>query len=134
MNKALASKMSVTEVGDFLFQAINTLNYVPPQAKENYKQALRNEYEQRQQGTEQSSDELEVKVFGTGCITCDKLEAQIFDILAKLGLAADIEKVFDLDDIWRHGVLTPPALKINGKIVCQGKMPTPVEIEQWLQE
>ena len=134
INQAMTRQMTTNEASEFLFAAVSRHNYVPPSAEANYRQALGREYARRQGGTVSEDTALSVKVFGTGCITCDKLEAQIFDILARLDMAADIEKVAELDDIWRHGILSPPALKINGKIVCQGKMPTPVEIEQWLQE
>lgn len=134
LNQALQASYSAPEAADFLIELLGKHNYIAPGSEENYRQALQQEYERRTTGQTHQSDELEVKVFGTGCVSCDQLEGQIFNILAKLGLAADIEKVFELDDIWRHGVLTPPALKINGTLVCQGKRPTPVEIEQWLQE
>ena len=134
MRQALAENLDKNEAADALFTAISRQNYVPPQAEEKYRAALAEEYERRLHGTSRQNSVLAVKVFGTGCVTCDKLEGQIFDILARLGMAADIEKISELDDIWRHGVLSPPALKINDTIVCQGRMPTPVQIEQWLKE
>ncbi|MEN8141064.1 MAG: thioredoxin family protein [Thermodesulfobacteriota bacterium] len=134
MARALAQDLNEDAAAEMLLVAIEKNNYVPAGARENYRAALGAEYERRRHGETSGGDELLVQVFGSGCVTCDKLESQIFDILARLGLAADIDKVFDLDDIWRHGIISPPALKINGAIKCQGKMPTPSEIEQWLKE
>ncbi len=134
LQKAMADNLSPEEAEEFLFAAIAKLNYVPASAQDNYRKALRREYERRLSGEALESDVLEIRVFGSGCVTCDKLAAQMFDILQRLNLVADIEKIFDLDEIWRHGVISPPALMINGELLCQGRMPTPAEIEQWLRD
>jgi small redox-active disulfide protein 2 len=132
INACLEQKMDASEATDSIFTAISKSNYVPASASERYRDAIHKEYQRRLSGDDISRDTLEIRVFGSGCVTCDKLAAQIFDILGKYNLVADIEKIFDMDEIWRHGVLTTPALMINGKILCQGKMPTPAEIEAWL--
>ncbi len=134
LQKAMADNLDPDEAEDFLYEAVAKLNYVPATAEANYRKALRQEFERRISGEELTSDVLEVRVFGSGCVTCDKLAAMMFDILSKMNLVADIEKIFDLDEIWRHGVISPPALKINGELLCQGRMPTPAEIEQWLRD
>lgn len=134
LQKAIADNLSLDEAEEFLYTTIAKLNYVPATAQDNYRQALRREYERRLSGEELTSDVLHVRVFGSGCVTCDKLASTMFDILQKMNLVADIEKIFDLDEIWRHGVISPPALKINNELVCQGRMPTPAEIEEWLRD
>lgn len=134
LQKAMADNLSPADAEEFLFATIAGLNYVPAAAQGNYRKALRREYERRLSGEELTRDTLEVRVFGSGCVTCDKLAATMFDILQRLNLVADIEKIFDLDEIWRHGVISTPALMINGELLCQGRMPTPAEIEQWLQD
>ena len=53
--------------------------------------------------------------------------------MQEMGLAADIEQVHDLDEIWRHGVLSTPALVINGQVLCAGRIPTRAEVEEWLR-
>ncbi|MEN8258049.1 MAG: thioredoxin family protein [Thermodesulfobacteriota bacterium] len=134
LQKAIADNLSPKDAENFLFTTIAKLNYVPASAEKNYRAALRQEFERRLAGDELTSDVLEVRVFGSGCVTCDKLAAMMFDILQRMNLVADIEKIYDLDEIWRHGVISPPALKINGELLCQGRMPTPAEIEQWLRD
>jgi predicted DsbA family dithiol-disulfide isomerase len=49
-------------------------------------------------------------------------------------VAADIEDVQDLDEIWRYGVTTTPALIINGEVKSAGIQPPRVKIEQWIDE
>ncbi|MBU0679955.1 MAG: thioredoxin family protein [Proteobacteria bacterium] len=134
LQKAMADKLSPQAAEEFLFATIAKLNYVPATAHDNYRKALRQEYERRITGQAFTSDVLEVRIFASGCVTCDKLASTMFDILQRMNLVADIEKIYDLDEIWRHGVITPPALKINGELLCQGRMPTPAEIEQWLRD
>lgn len=126
--------LDLDEAVDFIFRAVDKHNYIPASASTRYKEAILKEYNRRLSGDDLSRDTLEIRVFGSGCVTCDKLASQIFDTLGKLNLVADIEKIFEMDEIWRHGVLSTPALMINGKILCQGKMPTPAAIEAWLNE
>lgn len=134
LQKAMTDKLSPEEAEEFLYATIAKRNYVPPKAQSNYRQALRQEYERRLSGSAPTSDVLEVRIFASGCVTCDKLAAMMFDILQRMNLVADIEKISDLDEIWRHGVISPPALKINGELLCQGRMPTSAEIEEWLRD
>jgi hypothetical protein len=58
----------------------------------------------------------------------------LFESLQKFGLAADMESVHDLDEIWRFGVTKTPALIINGRVKCAGRMPSPTEVEEWVRE
>lgn len=134
LQKAMADDMSADAAEEFLFATIARQNYVPAKAEAKYRRALRQEYERRLAGETLESEVLEVRVFGSGCVTCDRLAAMMFDILAEMNLVADIEKIFDLDEIWRHGVISPPAVKINGELLCQGRMPTAAEIQQWLRD
>jgi hypothetical protein len=62
------------------------------------------------------------------------LNTLIFDILQELELAADIEQIHDLDEIWRLGVVMTPALLINGKVKSSGRMPSRSIVEEWLRE
>ncbi|OGR04990.1 MAG: hypothetical protein A2520_00155 [Deltaproteobacteria bacterium RIFOXYD12_FULL_53_23] len=58
----------------------------------------------------------------------------LFEALQKFGLAADLESVHDPDEIGRFGVTKTPALIINSKVKCAGRMPSLAEIEDWLKE
>ncbi len=134
INNCLDKKMGIKQATESIFKTIAKLNYVPETAMKRYKNAIQQEYNRRLTGATIARDTLEIRVFGSGCVTCDKLASQIFDILGKFNMVADIEKIFEMDEIWRHGVLTTPALMINGEILCQGKMPTPTAIEEWVQK
>jgi hypothetical protein len=58
----------------------------------------------------------------------------VIEVLQKLQLAADMEQINDLDEIWRHGVINTPALVINGQIKSSGRHPSPTEVEEWIRE
>lgn len=69
-----------------------------------------------------------IKILGTGCPKCKKLEENARTAIAELGIEAAIEKVTDLDRIMDFGVIMTPALVINEKVVSSGKLLSPQEI------
>ena len=134
LSTALTEQMQEESAVDFLFTAVSKDNYVPLSAAPVYREALRTEYRRRQGIPDTKSGILTIRVLGSGCVTCNKLSAMLFESLQKFGLAADMESVHDLDEIWRFGVTKTPALIINSTVKCAGRMPSPAEIEAWIQE
>jgi small redox-active disulfide protein 2 len=134
LNKALTEQMEEEAAMEFLFAAIARENYVPTTAEPIYREALRAEYRRRQGIQGAAPGTLTVRVLGSGCVTCNKLSAMLFEALQKFGLAADMESVHDLDEIWRFGVTKTPALIINNTVKCAGRMPSPAEVEEWVKE
>ena len=72
---------------------------------------------------------MEIKVLGTGCSRCKTLEKLTKDAVQNLGIDATVTKVEDIVDIMKYGVMRPPALVINGKVVLNGRIPTNNEIK-----
>ena len=64
---------------------------------------------------------MNIKVIGTGCDKCDQLYENIISALEELGKEACVEKVDDLLDIVKLGVMTSPSLMIDGKLVLSGQ-------------
>ena len=60
---------------------------------------------------------MEIKVLGTGCPKCKTLEKHTRDAVNELGLDANVSKVEDIMDIMNFGVMTTPALVVDGKVV-----------------
>ncbi|MCF8302899.1 MAG: thioredoxin family protein [Bacteroidales bacterium] len=71
---------------------------------------------------------MEIKVLGTGCPKCKKLEATAQEAVKEAGIDANITKVEDINDIMQYGVMVTPALVIDGKVVVSGKVPKKEEI------
>jgi len=71
---------------------------------------------------------MEIKVLGTGCAKCSSLEKVTREAVAEKGIEANIEKVDDIMQIMTYGVMTTPALVIDGKVVVKGKVPSVKEI------
>ena len=77
---------------------------------------------------------LEIRVLGSGCANCQKLEQMVFNACAKNDIRADIQKITDYKEFGKYGVLSTPGLVVNGKTVSQGKIPTESTLEHWLLE
>ncbi len=75
---------------------------------------------------------LTVKILGSGCANCRKLEAVARDAAAGAGVDAEFVKVTDMKEIMAYNVLSTPGLVINEKLVSSGRIPTQAEIRQWL--
>ncbi len=64
---------------------------------------------------------MEIKVLGPGCANCHKMEEIARQAVKELGIEAKIEKITDIGDIARHGILSTPGLIVDGKIRHSGK-------------
>jgi small redox-active disulfide protein 2 len=75
---------------------------------------------------------LTVKILGSGCANCKKLEAVAREAAAQAGVEAEFVKVTDMNDILSFNVMSTPALVINGKVVSSGRIPSLADIQKWL--
>ena len=126
--------ISEDEAVKLLYEHVRQKNYIPKQAIEPYKEALRKEY-RRYCKLDTSKDEgISIKVLGRPCIVCNKLKLTLIDILQEKNVAADIEDIQDLDEIWRYGVINTPTLIINGEVKSAGIQPPRVQLEKWIDE
>lgn len=77
---------------------------------------------------------LEVKVLGSGCAKCRALEEAVGAALEELGLNTDIDHVTDFSQIAAYGVMTTPALVVDGKVVSYGKVLKKDEVKALIQK
>lgn len=75
-----------------------------------------------------------VKVLGSGCAKCNQLEAATKEALAQLGMDTAIEHVTDFSQIAAYGVMSTPALVVDGKVVSYGKVLKTEEVVKILQK
>ena len=75
-----------------------------------------------------------IKVLGTGCAKCNALEAATKAALEQLGMDNTIDHVTDFSQISAYGVMTTPALVVDGKVVSYGKALKVEEVVKILQK
>lgn len=77
---------------------------------------------------------LTVKVLGSGCANCKKLEAIARKVIVGLGVEAEVIKVTEVGEIMKYPILSTPGLVVNEKLVSAGRIPGEAEITTWLKE
>lgn len=77
---------------------------------------------------------MEIKIIGAGCDTCGKLYDYACQAVAELGLDAKVEKVEDLVEIVKLGVMTAPAMLVDGKMVVGGQVPSVKKLVKILRD
>ena len=76
---------------------------------------------------------MKIEVFGTGCPKCNMLEANVKKVLKELGLEAEVVKVTSIDEMVERGLITMPAMVIDGELVVAGRVPSTAEIQDLVQ-
>lgn len=71
-----------------------------------------------------------VKVLGSGCKNCKRLEQNTVEALKNLGIEAEVVKVTDFKDIMAYNVLATPALVVDEKVVLSGQVPSVEKLEE----
>jgi len=75
---------------------------------------------------------MKIEILGTGCPKCKMLESNVKRAVEELGIKAEINKVTDIAKIIEYGVMSTPALVIDGEVKCYGRLPDVNEIKKWL--
>jgi small redox-active disulfide protein 2 len=76
---------------------------------------------------------MKLQILGSGCAKCNALMMATEKAAQVLGLSHELEKVTDLKRIMAFGVMTTPALVVDGKVKVSGKVPSVDEIKSMLQ-
>lgn len=76
---------------------------------------------------------MEIKVCGPGCANCTKAENIVKEAVETAGLDAEIFKITDFAEMAKLGILSTPAIVIDGRIKCVGKVPTKDEVLSWIE-
>jgi small redox-active disulfide protein 2 len=74
-----------------------------------------------------------IKVLGSGCANCKKLEAVTRKVVTDLGVEAEIIKVTDYAEIMKYPIMSTPGLVVDEKLVSAGRIPAENEIAHWLK-
>ena len=73
-----------------------------------------------------------IKILGTGCAKCNRLEQLTREAAAELGIAADFEHVIQMEQIMAYPIMTTPALVVDEQVKCSGRIPRKDELRSWL--
>lgn len=76
---------------------------------------------------------MDIKVIGAGCSECTRLYKNTLDAVKETGVSAEVQKIEDLVEIVRLGVMSAPSLMIDGKLVVSGKVASKKEIMKLLK-
>ncbi len=75
---------------------------------------------------------LTIKILGSGCANCKRVEQIARKVVADMALEAEIIKVTEYPEIMKYNILATPGLVVNEKVVSSGRIPTPAEVTTWL--
>lgn len=73
-----------------------------------------------------------IKVLGPGCAKCKEAETLVKAVAAEKNSAVTVEKVTDLQEMMRLGVMSTPAVVVDGVVKCTGRIPTKAEVAAWI--
>ena len=74
-----------------------------------------------------------IKILGSGCAKCQRLEQLTREAAAELGIDAQFDHVREMDKIMAYPIMTTPALVIDEAVKVSGRMPSKDEISGWLK-
>jgi small redox-active disulfide protein 2 len=80
-----------------------------------------------------SKEMVSVKILGTGCSKCNALEQRVRQLVAKHQLSVEVEKVSDLQEIMRYGIMMTPGLVVDGVVKSVGSIPKDDQLMAWMK-
>lgn len=123
------------ELKRMLLEKVKAGNYVPPKLEKVYMEDLLDEYRVfigEQCRRRRAEGLVEVRVYGQGCPTCERLDRMAMEVIANKGLRVDYQYVTEAGEIRAAGVIGTPALTIDGKVAFLGRVPSAGEMERVL--
>jgi len=120
-----------------IFDKVKIRNYIPAELEDVYREGLFDEYmvyTGQQKSRTRKSGVPEIRVYGQGCSRCEQLDRLVMEVIAKKGLQVDYQYIKDIREMMKLGIMSPPALTINGKLTVVGRVPNSQELEKLLSK
>jgi small redox-active disulfide protein 2 len=77
---------------------------------------------------------MEIKVLGPGCPKCQQTEKIVKEVVAEAGVEAQVEKITDIMKIMTFGVISTPAVVVDGQVKSAGKVPKKKDVHLWINK
>ena len=77
---------------------------------------------------------LNIKVLGSGCANCKRVEQIAQRVVQEMGVEAEIIKVTEYPEIMKYNIMSTPGLVINEKLRSAGRIPTDLDVKTWITE
>ncbi|MGC8924015.1 MAG: thioredoxin family protein [Candidatus Micrarchaeia archaeon] len=77
---------------------------------------------------------MKIEIFGTGCPKCKALEENARKAVSELRAKAEIVKITDIGKIVEYGILSTPAIAVDGEVKAYGRIVEVEEIKKWLSK
>lgn len=74
-----------------------------------------------------------ITVYGPGCAKCKQTEELVRRVVSESGIDADVVKVSDIKDMITAGIMSTPAVAVDGVVKVSGRIPKADEIKQWIR-
>ncbi|QLE86243.1 thioredoxin family protein [Shewanella sp. Scap07] len=76
---------------------------------------------------------MNIEILGSGCKKCTNLAEEVSQVAQQMDIEFNLDKVTDMAKILEYGVMSTPAIVINGAVITAGSVPSTKEIESLLQ-
>ncbi|HMM37538.1 MAG TPA: thioredoxin family protein [Desulfovibrio sp.] len=77
---------------------------------------------------------MDIKVLGPGCAKCKEAEKVVREAVAAAGVDASVEKITDFQQMMQYGVMSTPAVVVDGEVKVVGKVPSRDDVLAWIKK
>lgn len=136
---AVAGEMpgaSDEKIREALLERLGKHNYIASNIVDMYGQAFLREYKRfvGEPFNENESLGVEIKVLGPGCPRCEQIEQMLMTLIAEMKIDVDFDHVRDPMEIAKYGVMSMPALVINGEVKAVGGVLPKEKLKGWIEQ
>ena len=75
---------------------------------------------------------MKITIYGPGCSKCKQAEEVVKRVVAESAAVVEVEKITDLREMVKAGVMSTPAVAVDGVLIMAGRVPKPEEVKAWL--
>lgn len=122
-------------LADLIMEKVKEKNYIPHNQEPLYRKALYEEYlvsVGKLQERTRTGTEIRIRLYGASCYRCERIDVVVKETLSLAGERVDYEYVTDLREMGDAGIVTTPALTVDGAVVLMGNVPPENRLKEML--